>query len=64
MPGGITVALENMKSITLSSDKKVASIEPGNTWYDVYTQLQGQNLAVIGGRVSTCIRSCSARRIY
>jgi hypothetical protein len=52
IPGGITVALENMKSITLSSDKKIAAVEPGNTWFDVYTQLQGQNLAVIGGRVA------------
>lgn len=50
--GGITVALEKMKDITLSADKKVASIEPGNLWYDVYTTLEPHNLAVIGGRVS------------
>ena len=50
--GGITVSFENMKSITLSKDKGVASIEPGNTWYDVYSTLEPENLAVVGGRVS------------
>ncbi|KAF2201917.1 FAD binding domain-containing protein [Delitschia confertaspora ATCC 74209] len=50
--GGITVALEKMKDITLSSDKKVASIGPGNLWYDVYTRLEKENLTVIGGRVA------------
>ncbi|KAF2821970.1 FAD-binding domain-containing protein [Ophiobolus disseminans] len=50
--GGITVTFENMKDISLSSDKKIASIEPGNLWYDIYTNLQAHNLAVVGGRVS------------
>lgn len=52
--GGITVALEKMKAVTLSGDKKIASVEPGNLWFDVYTNLESQNLAVIGGRVSAC----------
>ncbi|ORY16879.1 FAD binding domain-containing protein [Clohesyomyces aquaticus] len=50
--GGITVALEKINEVTLSADKKSASIGPGNTWYDVYTRLENQNLAVIGGRVA------------
>lgn len=50
--GGITIALEKINEVTLSSDKKTAAIGPGNTWYDVYTRLESQNLAVIGGRVS------------
>jgi FAD/FMN-containing dehydrogenase len=50
--GGITVTFENMKDITLSKDKKIASIEPGNLWYDIYTTLQNDSLAVVGGRVS------------
>lgn len=41
-----------MKSITLSTDKKIASIEPGNLWFDIYTRLAQDNLAVVGGRVS------------
>jgi FAD/FMN-containing dehydrogenase len=50
--GGITIALEKMNEVTLSADKKIATVGPGQTWYDVYTKLQDQNLAVIGGRVS------------
>ncbi len=50
--GGITVALERMKDVTLSSDKQIAAIGPGNTWYDVYTNLESNNLTVIGGRVA------------
>ncbi|CAO2647057.1 Nn.00g079790.m01.CDS01 [Neocucurbitaria sp. VM-36] len=50
--GGITVTFEKMKQITLSQDKNIASIEPGNLWYDIYTTLAKDNLAVVGGRVS------------
>jgi FAD/FMN-containing dehydrogenase len=50
--GGVTVTFEKMKQITLSEDKKIATIEPGNLWYDIYTDLQDHNLAVVGGRVS------------
>jgi hypothetical protein len=50
--GGVTVTFEKMKQITLSEDKKIATIEPGNLWYDIYTNLQDHNLAVVGGRVS------------
>jgi FAD/FMN-containing dehydrogenase len=50
--GGMTVTFENMKDITLSKDKKIAAIQPGNLWYDIYMTLQKDNLAVVGGRVS------------
>lgn len=50
--GGITVSFEKMKGLTLSSDKKIASIEPGNLWHDIYSTLAEDNLAVIGGRVA------------
>lgn len=53
--GGITVALEDMNEITLSKDKKVASIGPGNRWGAVYTDLAKNGLAVIGGRVRLCL---------
>jgi hypothetical protein len=49
---GITVSLENMNEITLSSNKKTAFIGPGNRWGAVYSKLGEQNLAVIGGRAS------------
>lgn len=50
--GGITVALEKLNRIELSSDKKVVSVGPGSLWWDVYTTLEKENLSVIGGRVS------------
>lgn len=50
--GGITVSLEKLNSIKLSSDKKTASIQPGNTWSQIYTELSKSDLTVIGGRVS------------
>jgi hypothetical protein len=50
--GGMTVTFERMKDITLSQDKKIAAIQPGNLWYDIYTNLQNDSLAVVGGRVS------------
>jgi hypothetical protein len=49
--GGITIALEKMDTITLSSDKKIAAIGPGNRWLKVYETLEKDGLAVIGGRV-------------
>ncbi|KAM0517040.1 hypothetical protein ACHAPE_005152 [Trichoderma viride] len=49
---GVTIDLINLNQITLSSDKKQASIGPGNVWYDVYNYLQPHNVTVIGGRVS------------
>ncbi|KAK2029035.1 FAD binding domain-containing protein [Colletotrichum zoysiae] len=48
---GITVSFMNMKSISLSADKTVASIQPGNVWGDVYEELTKSNLTVIGGRI-------------
>lgn len=51
--GGITVIFDKMKYIQLSDDKKTASIEPGHLWHDIYTRLAAENLAVVGGRVSS-----------
>jgi FAD/FMN-containing dehydrogenase len=50
--GGITINLINLDEITLSDDKTVAKIGPGNVWLDVYDSLQPYSLTVIGGRVS------------
>ncbi|EXJ71952.1 uncharacterized protein A1O5_04454 [Cladophialophora psammophila CBS 110553] len=50
--GGITMSLEKLNTIKLSSDKKTADIGPGNTWFNVYTALQPAGVTVIGGRVS------------
>lgn len=49
--GGITVAFSKMKGLKLSDDKKTVDVQPGNVWHDVYTGLEKDNLAVVGGRV-------------
>ncbi|EFQ31408.1 FAD binding domain-containing protein [Colletotrichum graminicola M1.001] len=49
--GGITVSFTNMKSISLSADRTVASIQPGNVWGDVYAELTKSDVTVIGGRL-------------
>lgn len=50
--GGITISFESLRKITLAADKKTASFQPGHTWVDIYTALEKNNTAVIGGRVS------------
>ncbi|KAK5119980.1 hypothetical protein LTR85_007056 [Meristemomyces frigidus] len=50
--GGITINLAKLNVIELSADKTYASIGPGNTWYDVYSDLEDYNLTTIGGRVA------------
>jgi FAD/FMN-containing dehydrogenase len=49
--GGITISFANLKDVSLSKDKKIASIEPGNTWGPVYEQLAKSDVSVIGGRL-------------
>jgi FAD/FMN-containing dehydrogenase len=49
--GGITIALEKLNEKSLSSDKKIASVGPGNRWGDVYPWIEQYGLEVIGGRV-------------
>ncbi|OSS50293.1 hypothetical protein B5807_04791 [Epicoccum nigrum] len=49
---GITVSFMKMKGLKLSADKKSADVQPGNVWHDVYSTLEKDNLAVVGGRVS------------
>ena len=51
-PGGITLSLQKLNQVSISSDQKTVAVGPGNTWFSVYTALQPSNLAVIGGRVS------------
>ena len=50
--GGITIDFADLNEITVSSDRSIVSIGPGNTWYDVYTALEPRDLTVIGGRVA------------
>ncbi|KAM6506339.1 hypothetical protein FSOLCH5_013327 [Fusarium solani] len=49
--GGITISFANLKALTLSKDKKIASLEPGNIWGEVYAELAKSDVTVIGGRL-------------
>ncbi|KAK8122836.1 FAD-dependent monooxygenase yanF [Apiospora sp. TS-2023a] len=49
--GGITISFANLNRISLSEDKTIASIGPGNIWGHVYEALAKSDLTVIGGRL-------------
>lgn len=49
---GVMIALSSLNQRTLSPNKAVASIGPGQTWGDVYGWLAQHGLAVNGGRYS------------
>lgn len=49
--GGITISFEKLGKIALSPDKKLVSFQPGHTWSDIYSALEKDNVAIIGGRV-------------
>ncbi|KAK7703725.1 hypothetical protein SLS57_010832 [Botryosphaeria dothidea] len=52
IPGGITIDTKLMNQVVLSPDRDQASVGPGAKWFDVYTALEPEGLAVVGGRVS------------
>ncbi|CAN9482313.1 unnamed protein product [Alternaria alternata] len=48
---GILIDLQKLNAISVSDDKKVASIGPGQKWGKVYEALDPHELSVIGGRI-------------
>ncbi|KAJ7477313.1 hypothetical protein B0H11DRAFT_1300347 [Mycena galericulata] len=51
-PSGFTIDLQNMNSLSLSSDQTVVSIGAGSSWRAVYHFLDPYNLTTVGGRTS------------
>lgn len=49
--GGITIDLVKFKDVTIAKDRKSVKIGGGALWLDVYSTLEKENLAVVGGRV-------------
>ncbi|KAF9772511.1 hypothetical protein IL306_009775 [Fusarium sp. DS 682] len=49
--GGITISFANLKDISPSNEKKIASIEAGNIWGTVYEELTKSDVTVVGGRL-------------
>ncbi|PWY87378.1 putative oxidoreductase [Aspergillus heteromorphus CBS 117.55] len=50
--GGITIDLQGLKAIEVSSDRATVSVGPGATWGEVYSFLDPLQLTVAGGRVA------------
>ncbi|KAJ5023501.1 hypothetical protein PSV08DRAFT_353703 [Bipolaris maydis] len=47
---GITISLERLNKTTVSADKKSVVLEPGQTWVQVYSKLEKENIQVLGAR--------------
>ncbi|KAI1932579.1 hypothetical protein LOZ58_003749 [Ophidiomyces ophidiicola] len=50
---GVTIDLRAFNKVTLSTDKKIATVDSGAFWGDVYKELDPQQVTVAGGRAST-----------
>ncbi|OSS47427.1 hypothetical protein B5807_07492 [Epicoccum nigrum] len=50
--GGITISMENLNKVSVSSDKKTVDVGPGNRWVDVYTAIEQHGVGVAGGRMA------------
>ena len=48
---GVLVALQNINTLAISSDKKTVTVGTGNRWRDVYSFVKPYNVLVAGGRV-------------
>ncbi|KAK3323217.1 hypothetical protein B0T19DRAFT_425416 [Cercophora scortea] len=51
-PGGVTIDLRGLKSVTVSNNGTLASVGVGNTWDTVYARLDPLGLSVAGGRAA------------
>lgn len=51
--GGLTFDLANLNQVKVSQDKTLTQVGAGNHWVDVYSQLDKQQLSVVGGRVAS-----------
>lgn len=49
---GVTIDLTNLNGVDLSPDQSTVSVGAGNSWDAVYSQLDGLNLSVAGGRTA------------
>lgn len=50
---GVVIDLSNLKQVKISDDKTTVTIGPGNRWVDVYSVLEAEKLASLGGRVAS-----------
>ncbi|KAI1657938.1 hypothetical protein F4813DRAFT_64641 [Daldinia decipiens] len=48
---GVTIDMRDLKGVKLSDDRSAVDISAGETWTNVYTELEKYGLTVAGGRV-------------
>ena len=48
---GILIDLQRLNQVTVSTDRKIASLGPGGRWGDVFEALDPYGVSVIGGRI-------------
>lgn len=48
---GVLIDLKKLNQITVSADKKIASLGTGGRWGDVFAALDPHGVSVIGGRI-------------
>ncbi|KAK2589741.1 hypothetical protein QQS21_012580 [Conoideocrella luteorostrata] len=51
--GGVTIDLVHLNDITISNDKSIVSVGPGNRWINVSLALDPLGLAVVAGRAAS-----------
>ena len=51
--GGVTIDLGLMNATTYDAQAKIASIQPGTRWNQVYSTLDPEGVTVAGGRAGT-----------
>ena len=49
----MTLDLQSMNSVTIASDQQSAVLGAGNRFGNAYTPLSEQNLAMVGGRLTS-----------
>ncbi|KAE8851855.1 hypothetical protein PTNB73_00873 [Pyrenophora teres f. teres] len=48
---GVLLSSSNLTTLSLSANKSIVSVGPGNRWKDIYAYLKPFGLAAVGGRV-------------
>ncbi|KAF2728962.1 FAD-binding domain-containing protein [Polyplosphaeria fusca] len=48
---GVTIDLGKLRDVTYNAQSKLASLQPGARWDEVYGELQNQGVCVTGGRI-------------
>ncbi|KAF2198776.1 FAD-binding domain-containing protein [Delitschia confertaspora ATCC 74209] len=50
---GVTIDMQKMNDVVIDAGNKAITFGPGNRWGNIFPKLDDQDLAMVGGRVST-----------